>query len=263
MHDPYLFSRGPHGCLLIHGFSGSPTEMRGLGEHLAARGLTVLGMRVAGHGGNPDELAAATRADWLASVETNLRYLRERCARVSLVGFSMGGALALLLASQQPVDQLVLLSTPLMLQGDWRLGMLAVVRYLVPWYYMLEKANFDDPLAREEFTKLYPDFDLSDPLAQNRLRREARLSVAAIDELRRLLNAARTALPSVSAPALVMHGRNDMVAPLVSARLIAAGLASPRKDLILWDDTGHQMLVSGPHRKLIYRRVGDFLSGTL
>jgi carboxylesterase len=263
MHDPYLFPRGPHGCLLIHGFSGSPAEMRGLGEHLAERGLTVLAMRVAGHGGSPDELAAASRADWLASAEAGLRSLRERCARVSLVGFSMGGALALLLASRQPVERLVTLSTPLMLQGDWRLGLLSLVRHVVPWYYVLEKANFDDPLARDEFSKLYPGLDLSDRQVQDKLRREARISVGALDELRLLLSAARAALPSVSAPALVMHGRSDAVAPLVSARLIAAGLASPRKELIWWDDTGHQMLISGPHRERIYQRVGDFLSGPL
>jgi carboxylesterase len=259
MHDPYLLPRGPHGCLLLHGFSGSPGEMRGLADHLAQQGFSVLAVRLAGHGGSPDELAAATRNDWLDSAEAGLHQLRERCPQVSIIGFSMGGALAILLAGKHQLARLVTLSTPLMLQGDWRLNALGVVRHFVPWYYMLEKANFDDPVARAEFSKLYPDRDLSDKTVQDALRKEARLSVGAIDELRRLLATARANLSAVRVPTLVMHGRNDMVAPLVSAELIMSNISSPQKELVWWDDTGHQMLVSGPYHEKIYRRVGEFL----
>lgn len=41
--NPVLFPRGPVGCLLIHGGTGSPPEMRPMGEYLAQKGLTVLG----------------------------------------------------------------------------------------------------------------------------------------------------------------------------------------------------------------------------
>jgi carboxylesterase len=234
--------------------------MRGLADHLAKQGFTVLAVRLAGHGGSPDELAAATRTDWLASAEDGLAQLRARCATISLVGFSMGGALAILLAGKHKVANLVTVATPLMLQGDWRLNALAVVRHFVPWYYMLEKANFADPGLREEFGKLYPDLDLSDTTVQATLRREARLSVGAIDELRMLLANARASLSAVRVPTLVMHGRNDVVAPPISAELIIGGINSPRKELTWWDNTGHQMLVSGPHLKDVYRRVARFVA---
>src|SRR2546427_411191 len=40
----------PLGCLLVHGFTGTPEEMRPLGEALAARGFPVYAVRLAGHG---------------------------------------------------------------------------------------------------------------------------------------------------------------------------------------------------------------------
>jgi carboxylesterase len=50
-------------CLLIHGFSATPAEMRGLGEALAAQGMRVLGIVVKGHEGNPEGLINATVQD--------------------------------------------------------------------------------------------------------------------------------------------------------------------------------------------------------
>ncbi|HMQ33119.1 MAG TPA: alpha/beta fold hydrolase [Chloroflexaceae bacterium] len=259
--DPFLFAGGDHGCLLIHGFGGSPDEMRGLGEQLAARGLTVLGLRLPGHGGPPDQLAAVRWRDWLAAVADAHAYLDGRCARVSVAGFSLGGALAILLAARAPVQRLALLATPTRLQGGWRLHLLAVARHTTPWFYPLERADFRDPAVRAQVARHAPEADLDDPAVQARVRREARISLHAVDELRLALAAARAALPRARAPALVMHGRLDDVAPLDSATTIAGGLGGPRPELVWWDDTGHQLLVEGPHREAIIERAGAFIAG--
>jgi len=258
--DPFLLPGGDNGCLLVHGFTGGPNEMRGLGAHLAGRGHTVLGIRLAGHGGSPDDLAAVRWRDWLAGAAEGLAYLRGRCATVGMVGFSLGGALSIMLAAQEPVDRLALLATPLRLQGDWRVGLLAVARHVMPWFYPFERADFRHPAVRAQILARQPDADLDDPAVQAYLRRQVRISTAAIDELRLATLAARAALPRVSAPALIMHGRADDTAPLDSAETILAGLGSREKELVWWDSTGHQLLVEGPHREAIYARVGDFLA---
>lgn len=259
MSEPFLFRGGDHGCLLVHGFTGGPGEMRGLGEHLAGRGHTVLGIRLAGHGGSPEELAAVRWRDWLAGVREGQAYLRERCGRVSLVGFSLGGALGVIQAAATPFARVALLATPLRLQGDWRVNLLGLVRHTMPWFYPFERADLSSPAVRAQILARQPDADLDDPAVQAYLRREVRISTGAIDELRLALAQARAALPLVRAPALVMHGRLDTVAPLDSAEEIAARIGGPRRELVWWDDTGHQMLVEGPHRETIYDRVGDFL----
>ena len=48
--EPFYFPGNSTGCLLIHGFTGAPTEMRPLGEYLAENGFSVLGVRLSGHG---------------------------------------------------------------------------------------------------------------------------------------------------------------------------------------------------------------------
>lgn len=261
MSDPFLFGGNDHGCLLIHGFTGGPVEMRGLGEHLAARGLTVLGPRLPGHGGTPEELASARWRNWLAAVEGHADELATRCARVSVVGFSLGGALAILLAARRPLHRLALLATPMRLQGDWRVNLLAVLRHTTPWFYPLKGANFSDPVVRAEVLKRSPDpnLDLDNPLVQAEIRRQARISLHAVDELRLCLAAARSALPRVQTPTLVMHGRQDTVAPLDSPPTILGRIGSPQPELVWWERTGHQMLVAGPERQTIYERVALFL----
>jgi carboxylesterase len=177
-----------------------------------------------------------------------------------VAGFSLGGALAILLAARRPIHRLALLATPMRLQGDWRVNLLAVMRHATPWFYPLERADFRDPAVRAQVARYAPEADLDDPGVQARVRREARISLHAIDELRLSLGAARAALPQVRSPALIMQGRRDDVAPLDSPAIIADRIGSPSRDLVWWEDTGHQLLVEGPHRPAIYERVSDFLA---
>lgn len=256
---PFFLPGSDTGCLLIHGFAGLPSEMRGLGDSLAARGYTVLGVRLAGHGGTPEDLRAAGWRAWLHSAAAGLAELRQHCSRIVVIGFSLGGALAILLNQQQSFDRLVLLATPLKIQGDWRLNLLPLARYIIPWYYPLENADLSDPFTQQRLHELAPDADLADPATRETIRRSARISVAAIDELQQALQRARARVPAVRVPTLIMHGRQDDVAPLESAEELLRRLGSKDKLLIWWAETGHQMLVVGPHRQIIYERVAQFV----
>ena len=62
---PFFERRGPAGLLMLHGYSGSPDELRSMGKALAAAGYTVCGPRLTGHGGAPAELYGVTWRDWL------------------------------------------------------------------------------------------------------------------------------------------------------------------------------------------------------
>jgi carboxylesterase len=259
--EPFYLRRGLHACLLLHGFTGDPGEMRGLGEYLASAGHSVLGLRLPGHGEPPEVLAVVRRHDWLAAVNDAYEELRTRYPRVSLVGFSFGGALSILAAARHPPHRLVLLATPTRLLGDWRVGLLGVVRHTTPWYYPLQHADFSAPELRVQLARRAPDADLDDPEVQAQIRRAARISLHAVDELRQTLAAAMDCLPHVSAPALVMQGRDDAVVPRESPTQLMATIGSSRRELVWWEHTGHQLLVEGPHRLAIFQRVAAFLAG--
>lgn len=258
VHQPYEIGDGPTGCLLIHGFSGSPAETRGLGQRLARDGHRVLGVQLAGHTGNPAELLGSTWPGWLASVEEGFERLQRQCADVYACGFSLGGALAALLASRRRVERLVLLATPTRLSDDWRVGLLPVARYLIPWFYPLQGANFADPFLRQKMLENDPTINLDDPAVQQTLRTAIRLPTAAIDQAARAVRQARRVLPQIRVPTLVMQGRDDETVPL-SADEIYRLLGSREKERVWWERTGHQLLVSGPEREAIIERVAQFL----
>lgn len=219
--EPFFIPGEATGCLLIHGFGGSPTETQGLGQHLADCGYAVYGVRLAGHGSDPGAFFASRWPEWTASVEQGFDYLRPRCKRVVVVGFSLGGVLGLLLSQERSFDGLVTMGSRVLVGRHWRFRWAPVLRYALAW---------------------------RDP------------SIVALNELRKAVCAANAVLPKVQVPSLVMHGRNDTIVSAENAELIVGQLGSATKELVWWDNTGHQMLVEGPHRQRVYERISAFVA---
>ncbi len=88
-------------ALLIHGLTGTPYEMRYLGEQLAARGVRVRGVKLAGHAGQPEELGPVSYDNWYESVVNGLEELRQYGEPMVAVGLSMGAVLSARLAADQ------------------------------------------------------------------------------------------------------------------------------------------------------------------
>ncbi len=88
--------------LLIHGFLASPSEMRSLGDRLHNEGHHVLGVRLKGHGTSPWDLRSRDWKDWSASVLRGFEIIKAFSQSIHIIGFSTGGLLALLLASDHP-----------------------------------------------------------------------------------------------------------------------------------------------------------------
>ena len=100
--EPWTADGGPAGALVLHGFTGNPASMRGVAEGLAGAGFTVDLPRLPGHGTTVEDLMQTTWADWLAHAEEHYAALAARCAKVVVVGLSMGGALTAWLGSEHP-----------------------------------------------------------------------------------------------------------------------------------------------------------------
>ena len=101
---PFAFDRGPVGCLLLHGFTGTPAEMRPLGDHLAKRGYSVRAPLLPGHGTRVEDLARTDWRDWYSAARTSWEDLGTSCSARVVAGLSMGALLALHLAHEQPQE---------------------------------------------------------------------------------------------------------------------------------------------------------------
>ena len=109
--EPVSLGSGPHGVLLIHGFPGTPTDLGHFPQKLAREGYRVSCPLLPGHGRRPQDLLDENADTLLAAVEKAYGDLREQCSWVGVVGISMGGTLAVRLATESalpPPDALIL-----------------------------------------------------------------------------------------------------------------------------------------------------------
>lgn len=270
-HVPFLI--GPEdaerACLLIHGFSGTPTEMRDLGNALAEQGIRVYGMLVAGHSGNPDDLVLSRQNEWLASAEEGLTRLASYPS-VFVAGLSMGGVLALSLAIRHPerIAGIVTLSTPTRFTGGLQVKLVPLARYFVKWFYPLSYLNFNDPKVQAEVLKQArlrdPNviIDFSDAEIVASIKKLVRLPVPAIAELVRMTNQTRRNLSKVRLPLLIIHSKRDQtVNPLCADELYRLTTAAHPKSLH-WLKTSDHVITTGPERKEVYRLVLEFINTT-
>lgn len=237
--EPFFFPGGRTGCLLVHGFTASPQEMWGLGEHLAGQGHTVLGVRLFAHGTHGRDMLRARWTDWYASLEDGLCLLRDVADRVVVIGLSLGGVLSLLLAARQPLAGVVALSTPHSEKRDARLVAARLLRWFIR-YYPKGPPDWRDPDAGKSRVAydVYP--------------------LPALAEVSKAMAAMRLALPRVVCPALLLHSLEDDFVPPENSRRILQSLGAREKNLILFEDSNH-ILTLDRARLQVYERVAEFV----
>lgn len=240
---PFRLGTGTRGCLLIHGFAGTPPEMRELGEALAGRGYDVMAPLLAGHGVTPEAMSATRWRDWADTAEQSYLRLRQDCTDVFVCGQSLGGTLALHLAAAHPeirgVVAIGAMGSPAYFR-DWRLRILWALKYLVRWHV---PAN---------------DCDLGDPSRLQALHSYARRPTVCIESLMQLVRVVDRELPSIQMPALIIHGRNDRTVDVRNAPHILGRIGSKDKRLVWFERSGHAVTVD-LEREALWSLIGDWL----
>jgi carboxylesterase len=239
--EPFFFPGDETGCLLVHGFTGTPKEMRWLGEYLAGQGRTVLGIRLAGHATCPDDMLRVRWQDWLASVEDGWHLLSGCTRRIFVLGLSMGGVLSLRFAAQFPVAGVVAMSTLHHLPPDRRLPYINALSQVQP-RIAKGPSDWHDPEAERVHVD-YPDYP-----------------TRALAELRDLLAEMRASLPQVTAPTLLIYSRQDgSVRPEEGhADLIHNALGSKQKSVFWVEGSGH-VITRDAARSTIFQTASQFV----
>jgi len=213
----------------VHGFLASPAEVLAYGEYIRDKGFNVLGVRLAGHGTSPADLNARDWEEWLESVRDSYEILSAFCDQVIIVGFSVGGTLALLLASEKPAElnSVVTVCAALEVQNK---GMI--------FSSMMNTIN--------SFVRIFPRVDglmnYKRSATRHVLTNYRNMPVRALSELGKMLKVARRKLADVTVPVLVIQSDGDDVVVPESANAIMDTIGSGDKTLLMLEAASHDLL---------------------
>ena len=235
---PFDFPEGDHGILLIHGFTGSPSHMRLIGEGLRKRGFAVKGILLPGHGDSPAAMKKATWQDWLYSAREAAGKMQALYPRFSVAGLSMGGDLALLLAGMMEPAACVSIAAPMKTTNPLRKIALPA-SLLVPTIHKKADGSRD---------QLDPEYDIG----------YDEYPTASAHHLNVIISRARQNLSFVRCPVLCIQSRKDETVTADSPGIILRGVGSAVKAQMWLKDAPHVCTIS-PEYPLIVDAMADFL----
>lgn len=236
----YWFEGNDVGCLLVHGFTGTPQNVRPLADYLARRGLAVSAPRLPGHGTTVDDLDRTGPQDWIAAAEKGLSDLRERCSTVFVAGISMGGTLTLELARRHPdLAGVVVMAAPVQA--------LEALESLVndPDRPLTVPAPWATVGVLTEDVGVGGIAYLEMPLG-------------ALERGMGLMTEVREGLGDVTVPALLIYGDADQIVDKANGPFVLDGIKSDDKRLLALPDSSHEVTLD-VDRERVMVEVYDFI----
>jgi carboxylesterase len=222
----FAFEGGKVGCLLLHGFTGTPCEMRPLGERLAEHGYTVRAPLLPGHGTRVEDLAPTTWEDWYATALASWQELGAKTVARVVAGLSMGALLALHLAHARPaeVSALAALAPALELTSQRSAEITRWVRWLpsLPRRFVIVPKRSSKLPGIGRKTPAYDEIPLR--------------SLASMIALQRRV---RSELPEITTPTLIIEGGLDDTVAQMAGAATESALGSPIKARIRFPMSGH------------------------
>ncbi|MDQ6613780.1 MAG: alpha/beta fold hydrolase [Actinomycetota bacterium] len=206
--EPFSAPGGPHGALVLHGFTGTPQSMLGVAQALTAAGFAVELPRLPGHGTSVDDMATTGWADWSSAAEAAYEKLAANCDRVVVAGLSMGGTLTAWLAARHPEIAGIVVINGMIEPAP---PALREILDMMVAQGVAEVPGIGSDIARPGCPEVAYD---RTPMA---------CTMSLMNELPRI----KDSLGAITAPALILTSVEDHVVPPVSSDTLAAGVSGP------------------------------------
>lgn len=218
------------GCLIIHGFAGSIEQIESLDKYLNNKDYITSCPKLKGHTGNPNDMKNADYKEWINSAEEALLKLRKKTDKIVIVGFSMGGLIAINLANKYDIKAIITINTPIYY---WNLKM------------VFKNILHDIRNRRLYYIKRYIQAKKAAPL------------ISLINFLK-LLNETKAKLSNIKCPFLIIQTKDDDTTRVKSADYIYENINSKDKIMKFYDKGGHLVLVSH-YKEEIFKDVEEFI----
>ncbi|MGQ9599449.1 MAG: alpha/beta hydrolase [Anaerolineae bacterium] len=219
--EPFWLEAGSTGCLLLHGWGGTPHSFRYLGERLRQADITTFAPLLPGMGTQAADLARTRAADWVHAAEDHLLALHELYPHPFVVGLSMGAILTLYLGAVFP----------------------KVVRGIVSINggVIIRNPEFARLAFRRDLPEIVPSWDESWLLKDRSVTEVAYRQMArtTIVDVLGLAKAVEELLPVLRVPVLILHSASDRVMPAVNATYLIERIGSSSKRFLMLTNSYH------------------------
>ena len=239
-----LIGDGAGAVLMLHGFGDTPQTLEYLAQAIHAQGWTVRAPLLPGHGRTLAAFAASRAETWIDSARAELDSLQSRYATVSVIGLSMGGSLATILAAERPDIAALVLLAPY-------LSMPTRLRRAARFHHVLGVAFPYLPGGGGR--------SIRDPAEVARNLAYGFTTPRLVFELSRIVTRARKAAPKVSVPTLVVQSRHDhRIPPDAAERAFALFTAAERT--LRWTEGNGHIITVDYGRDAIFATVANWLA---
>ena len=229
--------------LLLHGFGDTPQTLALLARRLHKSGYSVYSPLLPGHGRSMAAFSESGASDWIECAKTAYRSMRARHETVSIVGLSMGAALAVIVAAESAEVPSMVLIAPYV--GMPRvLSILATTHRL--WGRIVGELNARDPRS------------IRDPHEREKNLAYGKITGRALFELLKVVRLARRSLPVVTTPTLIIQSREDPRCAPEVANFALSALGSSEKKLVWTEGAGHIITVDFG-REFVFSEVENWL----
>jgi len=235
------------GIILVHGYKSAPEEVRELANFLSNYGFKIYAVRLRGHGTAPSDLKNFTWFDWYNSVQRGYCSLVNICDEVMIAGFSTGGLLSLLTASQKkPHSKLAKV-----ISINSAIKLLDIKTRMVPsinlWNELLERFDIN-----------MPKLEYIDDTPENPHINYSRNYLKGVYELEKLMELCNLNLSKISIPTLVIQANKDPVVNPKSGKLIFNKINTLNKKLVEIDANKH-VIITGKNKEIVFQEIIDFI----
>ena len=238
--EPLFLKQSKTGILILHGYTGCPYSYRNLINLLIDEDYSLNVPRYPGHGTSGEDFLGTTWKDWLRRSIDAYYDLAGICNEIYVIGFSMGGAISLILSSYLKPKKIILISPATELFGNK-----IIFSKFLSIFKKKMKSGYYEKSDVEEYQFLIDEYlSYFWPSQANSLLKLSRMAKKKVKE--------------ITSDTLILAGKKDDIVPYSASEYIYNNIKSKNKNLKIYPNSGHDLL-NEVEKDEVIKDIMDFL----
>ena len=213
--------------LLIHGFAGGSYDYGELGNDLQLfRNFDVYTFTLPGH--DKHKINNVTKDDWIKSAEKQVeKIINNGYRKIYIIGHSMGGIIAVHLASKYPEIKKLVLAAP-------------AFKYL-----SFKDDKLDVIGSIKKVPKIFKEYDSKEVIS-----RISKVPLPTIKEFMKLVETHTNDIKKIDIPTLILNGTDDNLVPIDSVNYVFDNIKSNSVTLIELEKLTHDLFINNRYEEV-------------